>query len=135
MTMKLNWLGIVVATIIAYFIGFLWYGVLFEAQWMTLSGVTPQASESTTAMALGLVQTFVVMVGLGWLTGNLGQGWLNGARIGLLACVFFALMTMAYGFIYQTEPMGLLWIDVSHLLAIYVVGGAVVGGLRMKSRA
>lgn len=135
MTMKLNWLGIIVATVIAYFIGFLWYGVIFEAQWIELSGVSPEAGGSTTAMALGLVQTFVVMVGLGWLIGKLGEGWLNGARIGLMACVFFALMTMAYGFIYQTEPMGLLWIDASHLLAVYIVGGAVIGGLRLKPKA
>lgn len=134
MTMKLNWLGIIVATIVAYFIGFLWYGVIFEEQWKTLTDVTPD-SGSTAAMLLGLLQTFVVMVGLGWLTGKLGDGWMNGARIGLLACVFFALMTMAYGFIYMTEPMGLLWIDASHLLAVYIVGGAIVGGLKMKPKA
>ena len=135
MTRKWNWLGIVVATIIAFFIGFLWYGVLFEAQWVTLSGVAPEAGGSTTAMALGLLQTFIVMVGLSWLTGRLGQGWLNGARIGLMACVFFSLMTLAYGYIYMTTPMGLLWIDVSHLLAVYVVGGAIVGGLKLKPKA
>ena len=31
MTAKLNWLGIVVATVVAFFIGFLWYGLIFMA--------------------------------------------------------------------------------------------------------
>lgn len=135
MSMKLNWLGIVVATVAAYFIGFLWYGVLFEEQWTTLSGVTPEAGSATSAMALGFVQTLVVMIGLGWLIGRLGDGWMNGLKTGLMACVFFALMTLAYDFIYQTDPMGLLWIDVSHLLAVYGVGGAIIGGLKMKPKA
>ena len=32
MTMKLNWLGIGVATVVALLIGFLWYGLIFSAQ-------------------------------------------------------------------------------------------------------
>lgn len=134
MNMKLNWLGIVVATVVAYFIGFLWYGMIFEEQWMALSGVTPDAGSATSAMVLGFVQTLVVMIGLGWLIGKLGDGWMNGLKTGLMAGVFFALTTSAYGFIYMTSDMGLLPIDWSHLLAVYGVGGAIIGGLKMKPK-
>jgi len=135
MTAKLNWLGIIVATVVAFFIGFLWYGLIFAERWMALTGVTDEGSGDSMWMLLGLVQTFVTMVGLGWFIAREGApGLMNGLKIGLLAGVCFALMTSAYGFIYQTSPMGLLPIDWSHLLLVYGVGGAVIGGLRMKPK-
>ena len=134
MTAKLNWLGIIVATVVAFFVGFLWYGVLFQARWMELTGVTGESDPMW--MLLGLVQTFVTMVGLGWFIARDGSsGWMAGLKIGLVAGVCFALMTSANGFIYPTSPMGLLPIDWSHLLVVYAVGGAIIGGLRMKPKA
>lgn len=135
MNMKLNWLGVIVATVAAFMIGWLWYGMIFEAQWMALSGVDPDAGSSTTAMALGVLQTLVVMIGLGWLIGRLGDGWMNGLKTGVMACVFFALTTSAYAFIYGGENMGLLPIDWGHMLAVYGIGGAIIGGLKMKPKA
>lgn len=135
MTAKLNWLGIVVATVVAFFVGFLWYGVLFEAVWKDLSGVGAEEGDPMW-MLLGVVQTFVTMVGLGWFIARDGAGgWMAGLKTGLIAGVCFALMTSAYGFIYQTSPMGLLPIDWSHLLVVYAVGGAIIGGLRLKPKA
>lgn len=130
---KINWPGVVVATIVGFFIGFLWYGILFQAQWMALTGVTGEGGDPMW-MAAGLLQTFITMTGLGWFIARTGGGWMGGARVGAVAGVCFALMTSAYGFIYQTANIGLLPIDWSHLLAVYIIGGAIVGGLKMKSK-
>jgi len=136
MTAKLNWLGIIVATVVAFFIGFLWYGLIFEAAWLDLTDKTKSEDMSMLPMVWGLAQTFVTMVGLGWFIARDGSpGWMAGLKIGLVAGVCFALMTSAYGFIYETSPMGLLPIDWSHLLVVYAVGGAIIGGLRMKPKA
>ena len=136
MTAKLNWLGIIVATVAAFFIGFLWYGLIFAEKWMALTGVTEEGSGDPVWMALGVVQTFVTMVGLGWFIARDGSpGWMAGLKIGLVAGVCFALMTSAYGFIYQTSDLGLLPIDWSHLLVVYALGGAIIGGLKMKPGA
>lgn len=132
---RINWLGVAVATVAAFFIGFLWYGLIFQEQWMALTGVTDEGSGNAMWMLLGVVQTFVTMVGLGWFIGRDGGGWMHGLKIGLIAGVCFALMTSAYGFIYQTSPMGLLPIDWSHLLVVYAVGGAIIGGLKLKPKA
>lgn len=136
MTAKLNWLGIIVATVVAFFVGFLWYGLIFQARWIELTNVPQDGDTSPMWMLVGLAQTFVTMVGLGWFIARDGAAsWMGGLKIGLVAGVCFALMTSAYGFIYQTSPMGLLPIDWSHLLVVYAVGGALIGGLRMKPKA
>lgn len=131
---RINWLGVIVATVAAFFIGFLWYGLIFEATWLELTGQSKSEDMSVLPMAWGLAQTFVTMLGLGWFIGR-DSTVLNGLKTGLIAAVCFALMTSAYGFIYETAPAGLLPIDWSHLLVIYAVGGAIIGGLRMKPRA
>jgi hypothetical protein len=131
---RINWVGVIVATVAAFFIGFLWYGLLFEATWLELTGQTKGEDMSVLPMGWGLLQTFVTMTGLGWFIGREGS-WMEGLKTGLIAAVCFALMTSAYSFIYETSPTGLLPIDWSHLLVIYAVGGAIIGGLRMKSRA
>ncbi|MBI2262154.1 MAG: DUF1761 domain-containing protein [Caulobacterales bacterium] len=136
MTTKLNWLGIIAATVVAFFTGFLWYGLIFAERWMALTGVTDEGSGSPMWMLLGVVQTFITMAGLGWfIARDGGAGWMHGLKIGLVAGVCFAMMTSAYDFIYQTSDIGLLPIDWSHLLVIYALGGAIIGGLKMKPRA
>lgn len=132
---RFNWPGIAAATAVAFFVGFLWYGLIFQEQWMALTGVSDEGSGDSMWMLLGVLQTLVTMVGLGWFIGrDGGGGWMHGLKIGAIAGVCFALMTSAYGFIYQTSPMGLLPIDWSHLLVVYAVGGAIIGGLKLKPR-
>ena len=135
MTVKLNWTGIIVATVVAFFIGFLWYGLIFEAAWLELTGQTKSEEMSMMPMAYGLAQTFVTMVGLGWFISRTGDGWMNGTKTGLVASICFALTASAYNFIYETAAPGLLPIDWSHLLVIYAVGGAIIGGLKMKPKS
>lgn len=133
---RINWVGVIAATIVAFFVGFLWYGLIFQEQWMALTGVTGEGESANPLwMLAGLGQTFVTMSGLGWFISKIGAGWVGGAKVGMIAGVCFALMTSAYGFIYQTSAMGLLPIDWSHLLVVYVVGGALIGGLNFGRKA
>ena len=54
MTAKLNWLGIIVATVVAFFTGFLWYGVLFEAIWKDRENMNDAAVVAEVLYAAGL---------------------------------------------------------------------------------
>ncbi len=102
---------------------------------MALTGVTDESGGDTLWMLPGLVQTFVTVVGLGWFVARDGTTrWMGGLKIGLVAGGCFALMTSAYGFIYQTSDIGLLPIDWSHLLVVHAVGDALIAGLRMKPK-
>ena len=133
---RINWVGVIVATVAAFFIGFLWYGLLFETAWLEMTGRTQAGAEETSVLPMGwgLLQTFITMTGLAWFVGR-EASWLEGLKTGLVAAICFALTTSAYGFIYGTAAVGLLPIDWSHLLVVYAVGGGVIGGLRMRPRA
>ncbi|MDP1629993.1 MAG: DUF1761 domain-containing protein [Caulobacter sp.] len=132
---SINWIGVIAAVVVSQIIGFVWYGVVFEQQWLALSGVDPSAG-SNLAMALGVVQTAVVAVGLGWMTVRTGAaGWVGGAVQAFWICLFFALATMALRFIYGDDNTGLIPIDGGYMLVQYVVSGALIGGLRLGKAA
>ncbi len=127
----INWIGVIAAVVASQAIGFLWYGMLFSAQWMALTGIAVSESEGASAMMLGAVQNLVIAVGLAWLIARTGMtGWVNGAVAGLTACVFFGLATMSLRFIYGDDNTGLIPIDGGYMLIQYVVSGALIGGLK-----
>jgi len=132
----INWIGVLAALAASQAIGFVWYGMLFSAQWMTLTGIAVSDGEGSSAMALGAVQNLVIAIGLGWLIARTGMaGWVGGARAGLIACVFFGLATMSLRFIYGDDNPGLIPIDGGYMLIQYVVSGALIGGARLGKAA
>lgn len=132
----INWIGVVAALVAGQAIGFAWYGMVFQEQWMALSGITPSEAEGGAAMMWGIVQNLVICIGLSWLVARTGtQGWLQGALVALAACIFFGLATMALRFIYGDDDPGLIPIDGGYMLVQYLVSGALIGGLRLGKAA
>lgn len=131
----INWLGVVVALIGGQALGFVWYGIVFQEQWMALSGIAPDQDAASAAMAYGIVNQLVVAVGLGWAIAATGKaGFVGGAKVGLLAGVFFALTTDMQRFIYGDANTGLIPIDGGYLLIAYVLMGALAGGVKPPSK-
>ena len=133
---NINWVGVIVAAIVMYLIGWVWYDMLFKAQYMALMPMPePAANEMTMSMVKGFINTLIAAIGLGICVPRLGDGWAGGAKSGLIVGFFFACTTAAMGFIYGGMPWGAAWISLGYLLVSYVVGGAIVGGLRLGRKA
>ncbi|HQR87740.1 MAG: hypothetical protein B7Z44_12350 [Caulobacter sp. 12-67-6] len=133
----INWLGLVAALVVGQVIGIVWYGSLFSAAWQEAMEMT-QADFAGTEwrMSLGLVNMVVILIGLDWLIGRLdARSWMAGARVALAACIFFALTVVSLDYIYAAGNLPLLWIDGGYQLLTYVIGGALLGGLRLKPKA
>ncbi|MEQ9434381.1 DUF1761 domain-containing protein [Hyphomonas sp.] len=125
-----NLLGVLLAAIVMFFVGFVFYGMLFSEQWMAARGYTADmAADANPAwMAGGFLIELVLAFGLGWVLK------LKGAK-GLSACVSTALMLAVvvvlpvssyeyvYGF-YHSLP-GLL-VDWGHMLVGMGLAGAVL---------
>ena len=131
---SVNWIGVIVAAIVIYVIGWLWYGMLFKAQYMA---AMPDAGAAmpTTTYVYGFINTLIAAIGLGLVAPRLGDGWAGGAKAGLIIGFFVACTTEAMGFIYGGRDMSLMPIDFGYLLVMYIVGGAIVCGLRLGRAA
>ena len=133
----INWLGLVVALVFGQIIGIVWYGVLFSDAWMTAMGMTEAQFVGTEwRMSLGVINMIVILLGLDWLIRRLdARSWMGGAKVALAVCAAFALTVVAQDYIYAAGVPALLWIDGGYQLLTYGIGGALLGGLKLKPKA
>jgi len=132
-----NWVGVAIATIVVWLIGYLWYGMLFAEAWMAAMNMTKESMDQSdmTPMILGFVNTLVTCVGLGLIVPKVEDGLMGGLKTGLMAGVFFACTTEAMGFIYGGKSQALIPIDFGYLLVLYAVAGAIIGGVKLGKKA
>ncbi len=127
-----NLVGVLLAAIAIYFVGFLWFGLLFHDQWQAANGYTLEQLEASFDPVIvfggGFLIPLILAFGLGWLfqkTGTKGLG--PCVRFGALLSILIAAPILGYSFVYNIihSPMDLL-LDVSHSVAGFIVGSAVL---------
>ncbi len=127
-----NLMGGLLAAIAIYFVGFLWFGLLFDDVWMAANGYTEQEILDSFNPAIffggGFLIPLILAFAIGWLlkkteTTGLGPSVLFGAKLGLV----LAAPILAYGFVYTVNHSGVdLLLDTSHSLTGFIVGAAVL---------
>jgi len=142
MEAKTNWLAIAASVVVSMLMGFLWYGVLFQSQWMAGNGFTMEGDKmfkngaeipmSTTPMIVNTVAMVVYALIMNWLLNKMNistwqSGALAGGGIGLLMA--FGILT---GNMFAQNPMSLSLVDGSYSFLLFVLIGAIVGGWRKK---
>lgn len=137
MVKSVNWAGVVIAAVVVWLLGWLWYGMLFKTAWMAGTGMTEAdaAAAGMSPMILGFINTLVAVLGLGLIVPRFGENWMDGAKTGLIAGLCFACTTAAMGFIYTKADRSLIPIDFGYLVVLYVAAGAIVGGLKLGRKA
>jgi hypothetical protein len=127
-------LAVLAGSIAFYFVGFLWYGMLFSEAWMAAEGVTPEQAEggSPIWMAGGFLITILQVIGLGLAIKWRGATSLMGA-VGTALILWFllALPFTLYAYLYlPAHNSTLLMIDASHLFVGWIAAGAVLALLK-----
>ena len=128
-----NWLAIVVAAVIQFVVGFLWYSpMLFGNQWMKLSGIKPDPKVKPSAMMMPMVGMFVLTLITAFvLSGFIGyagaKGAVDGALVGVMAWLGFMATTHASSVLFERKPKALYVLNVGHMLAAMALAGAILG--------
>jgi hypothetical protein len=130
--LKINHLAVLVAVILQFVLGFLWYGPLFGEAWMGMVGLDVATIEADPAGAgewiTNIFSAVVSMYVLAWLytkipVTSLVQGLLIGLLIG---SAFVSLSSMGNG-MFAKDPYGLAWITGGYTTVGLALGGAVLG--------
>ena len=134
--LRVNWAGVAAGTLVAYLVGFLWYGLLFDKHWTALSGVDASMLKNPMSMAASFLSILLSVFGLDWIIRRTGSlGWFSGARVGLAVALFFGLSVATNDFFYAIKPFALLPIDFGYILLWFAVAGSIVGGLQRRAKS
>lgn len=129
---RVSLLGVFLAGLAIFFVGFLWFSLLFDQLWMDSNGYTLQQIEDNFSVPIfavgGIAIPMVVAFAIGWLMKlgdikGLAPSLLFGAKLGIL----LATPLFAYDFVYSpNHSVTALLLDASHSLVGFMVGAAVL---------
>ena len=125
-----NWLGIIVATIASFVIGFLWYNPkLFGTRWQRELGLSTEELENVNMgklFGLAFILTFVLMFVLDSFIIN---GIFEGIKMGLRLGIGIAAAAMGINYVFARHSLVLWLIDAGYIVLMMVVGGILISAL------
>ncbi|MGH2537565.1 MAG: DUF1761 domain-containing protein [Candidatus Promineifilaceae bacterium] len=130
----INWLAVLVATVVNMALGAGWYTTLGDA-WLRAQGKTRADIEGAgsggmeyVGAAVGhLIANTALAIIIGWLA---APSLANGLLVGLLAGVGFVATTMSTNHLFEGRSRQLYWINLGHHLLNLLVSGAILGAWR-----
>ncbi len=130
---ELNFLAIVVAALVSWAIGALWYSpVLFGKVWQRELGLTEEyMKESNMALIFGLsfVLMFVAVLGLGFLIQGHNEGemcWSLGLWHGVVTGLAFGATAVGINYLYQRRSLALWLIDAGYFVLFMGISGVIL---------
>ncbi|MDB4939689.1 MAG: hypothetical protein JWO40_114 [Candidatus Doudnabacteria bacterium] len=136
--MQVNFLAVLVASIVSIIIGSIWYGPLFGKMFIELSGMNQWSPEKQAEMKktmnlsyLGqFVASLVTFYVLALFINRIGQVSIMGGIVTALWIWLGFLVTQKFGETLWGGKMTLFWLNAGSSLLIYVAGGAIIGAWR-----
>jgi hypothetical protein len=132
----LNYLAIVIAAIVAWVAGAVWYMSLGKI-WTAAQGMTPEqmhANRNKPGAYLPFIYVLVAELVMAWvlagLMGHLGAGQvtlLNGVISGAFCWLGFVITTLVPNVTFAMRDKQLIWIDGGHWLIVLVLMGGIIG--------
>jgi len=129
------YLSILVASVVAFVVGMLWYSpLLFGKMWIELMGFSAKDMKKAKkkgmgkTMLLGFVSVLVMAYVFRYLISVLGYStsW-DGAVLGLWIWLGFLATSMLGNVLWEGKPFALYLINATHYLVVLVVMGAILG--------
>ena len=125
---NLNWLAILVAALVAFPIGYLWYGPLFGKPWMGLTGITEdKARQANMGLTYGsaLVLNLIIATSLAMFIG--GGDWTFGFFAGFMSGFTFVAMAFGVTYLFESRPFKLWAINAGYQTLTFTVMGVILG--------
>ncbi len=135
--MKTNYPAVVVAAVVYWIMGALWFGVLFAKPWMALERMTVEQARSANPV-LPYVVSFLLNLLIAYVLAQLCL-WRNattaarGAALGTLLWIGFVGPITYTTYMYELRPWQLFAINQFYPLAGLCVMGAILGAWTKKA--
>ena len=126
----INWLAVVVATVIAFAVGGFWYSkALCGNTWLQEVGLTEEAvSNVNMPRTFGgtFVLQFLAVTALAVLIGP-DSSWQDGLQTGLLVGVFWVATAYGITYLFEQRSLRLFLINAGYNIVLFAIVGTVIG--------
>jgi hypothetical protein len=131
----INWVAVIVATIVVWLLGYVCFGVVFADLYKQLSPPGTPAIALNLETAKLLVPVFISLVVLAWVLVKTGSSSLN-AALGTTFVVVFGFDTMVYAAQYLTgAPLHLMLLMAAFDMVTYLIAAVILTVLKGKAAA
>lgn len=131
--MKINYLAVIVSTVVHFMIGGLWYGLIFSHQFTTQIGWTPAQMEQVAAKSHGreYLIAFVCSLVMIYILAHFVQytgakGVVGGMQTGFWLWLGFVATTQLATVIFEQRKLGLYLLNVGYQLVASLICGAIL---------
>jgi len=139
---KIHYPVVIVAALIQFFVGWLWYGMLFMNPWIEATGVPMDAAQSMSGgqmatMYIGSLVAFLVVyyIMAHFVSYTKSTTAKQGMQTGFWLWLGFVATVISVNLIYTMKPFSLLLIDGGYWLVCMLAGGALLATWRKKEAA
>ena len=130
----MSFLAVLIATVIQWLLGALWYGYVFKTRWMSLVGF-PAGDKPKNAW-FGMVTSFVANLILSFVLAHIvswasAKSFPTGVWLGALCWLGFMAPPMFTQHIFEKRPAKLFAINAAYWLLAMMVSGGVLANLNV----
>jgi hypothetical protein len=134
---QINWLAVLVAAVVIFVLGGLWYSpMLFAKRWIALQGRTEEQMKADAAAAnmplmylsafiTGLIIAATMALVFAHFNPAISMTAAHGAMFGALVWLFVAATSYATS-LFSMRPRGLWFIDTMYNLVSFVLAGIII---------
>lgn len=131
--MEINYLAVGLAALSAFFLGYLWYTIIFAKPWQKLIGMgqgggTAQTPNLGKLLAGSFVLEIVMAFTLAAFIGTEAD-WRFGMLAGLAAGFGFVAMALGINYLFEGKSFKLWFINAGYNIFVFAVTGLIIGAL------
>jgi hypothetical protein len=132
--LHVNPIAVLMATVIQWILGWLWYGYVFRVRWMSLVGI-PEGDKPKNAW-FGMVASFIASLVLSFVLAHIivwaaADSFPDGVWLGALCWLGFMAPPIFTQHIFERRPAKLFAINASYWLLAMMLAGGVLGELHV----
>jgi len=130
---EINWLAVILVTILSFALGSLWHSVLFKKGWSADSGsIYNSQNHGNPSVIFGLsgILHLILVIGLATFVGR-HTNFIGGALKGLFISLIFISTSIAVTYIFVGRTFRLFLIDAGFYVVFLTVAGMILGAWRV----
>ncbi|HEY1805970.1 MAG TPA: DUF1761 domain-containing protein [Terracidiphilus sp.] len=124
---------VVIAAVIEWLLGALWYGLIFKKSWMAMVGFSETSKPKNGALGMVssliacLLLSYVIAFVVGWAG---AMTFTEGAKLGIICWVGFMAPPLFTQHIFENRRANLFAINAAYWLLVMAIGGGLTAAFR-----